>query len=305
MSPLSADSSWASAPSACVTRFAPSPSGHLHLGHALAAYVALHEAQKTEGTCYLRLEDIDLTRCKEPFYEELLEDLAWLGLTFEPHVRVQSQHLAFYEKALERLKEQGLLYPCFCTRKDIAQQSARLGEAPQEGVASSPHYSGTCKALSPKEQETRLQAGVLPAWRLNIERASELFPRLSWQDKRWGNFSVETRHLEDVILARKDCPTSYHLAVVLDDALQGITLITRGDDLLEATPIHRLLQALLGLPTPLYFHHPLYRDSTGKRLAKRDQATSLRELRAQGKSPQDCLQKIIDFLHAELPTYLA
>ena len=267
-----------------VTRFAPSPSGLLHLGHAHSALFAWHQARRRGGRFLLRIEDIDLGRCRPEYEAMILEDLAWLGLSWEQPVRRQSDQLADYGAALARLEEQGLLYPCFCTRKEIQAEIARAGRAPHgpEG----PLYPGLCKALSAEERNSRLEADEPHALRLDMAQAVEAAGPLFWYEQDQQR-AAEPESLGDVVLARKDIATSYHLAVTLDDALQGVTLVTRGEDLLPATHVHRLLQALLDLPVPRWHHHGLIADEAGKRLAKRDDARALRALREAGHSPAD------------------
>jgi glutamyl-Q tRNA(Asp) synthetase len=273
------------APSPITTRFAPSPTGYLHLGHAYSALDAWRAARETGGKFLLRIEDIDTTRCKPEFTGAILDDLAWLGLDWDGDVRKQSEHFADYEAALDRLDVMGVIYPCFCTRAAIAAEIARAGGAPQgeEG----PIYPGTCRDLTVEERLRRIAAGANFALRLDVPKASAIAGRLEWEEDEHGIITADPQLLGDVVLARKDTPTSYHLAVTLDDALQGVTLVTRGADLFTATHIHRLLQALLDLPTPRYRHHKLLTDAGGKRFAKRDKALTLRALRASGKTPDD------------------
>lgn len=277
-----------------VTRFAPSPTGPLHLGHAYSALLAFDAARAAGGRFLLRIEDIDQTRCRPAFDDAIRADLAWLGLTWEEPVRRQSEHLATYAAALDRLAGMGLLYPCFCTRTDIAAEIARRLAAPH-GPEGAP-YPGTCRALSPAERAARLASGLPYAVRLDMAAALARVatrggdsdaPPLVWQDRRAGPVIARPAVFGDVVLARKDTPTSYHLAVTLDDADQGVTLVVRGMDLFEATAIHRLLQALLGLPTPTYDHHPLVTGPDGRRLAKRDGAATLAQVRATGATPAD------------------
>ena len=266
-----------------VTRFAPSPTGHLHLGHAHSALVGWQAARAAGGRFLLRIEDIDRGRCRPEFTAAILDDLAWLGLDWDGSVRVQSEHLADYREALERLKRQGLLYPCFCTRADIKAEMARADAAPHgpEG----PLYPGTCRALAPAERAVRMAAGAPFALRLDVAQAAARVGPLAWRDEAAGIIAADPLSHGDVVLARKDAPTSYHLAVTVDDALQGVTLVTRGEDLFAATHVHRLLQALLELPTPRYRHHRLLSDASGRRFAKRDRAMTLRQLRESGRSP--------------------
>jgi glutamyl-Q tRNA(Asp) synthetase len=270
-----------------VTRFAPSPSGLLHLGHAHAALFAWNAARAAGGRFLLRIEDIDFGRCRPEFETALMEDLAWLGLTWPTPVRRQSAHLADYRVALDKLERQGLLYPCFCTRRDIADEIARSGAAPQgPGLVGpdGPIYPGICRKLSGEVRARRIAAGEAYALRLDIAKARAAAGALHWHDRGRGEIVAMPEIFGDVVLARKDIATSYHLSVTVDDALQGVTLVTRGDDLFDATHIHRLLQALLGLPTPDYHHHALIADETGRRLAKRDDARSLRSLKEAGHS---------------------
>ena len=274
-----------------VTRFAPSPTGYLHLGHAYSALFAWRAAREAGGSFLLRIEDIDTTRCRPEFTASIVEDLAWLGLAWDGEVRKQSEHFADYRGALEKLEARGLIYPCFCTRADIAAEIARAGGAPQgeEG----PLYPGTCRALSPAERERRVAAGESYALRLDVARAAEQTGPLVWEEDERGRVAAQPELLGDVVLARKDVPTSYHLAVTVDDALQGVTLVTRGEDLRAATHIHRLLQALLGLPVPRYRFHKLLTDASGKRLAKRDKALTLRALREAGRTPDE-VRRVVD-----------
>ncbi len=263
-----------------VTRFAPSPTGHLHLGHAFSALFAWRRAREAGGRFLLRLEDIDPTRCRAEFAASILEDLAWLGLDWDGEVRVQSQHLTAYRAALDALAARGLLYPCFCTRADI-QQSAAAPHTP-DGV---PRYPGTCRALSHDERAARIAGGERYALRLDMARALTARAALTFDEAGEGAIACQPGQFGDVVLARKDAPASYHLCVTHDDALQGVTLVTRGADLKPATHLHRLLQALMGWPAPAYAHHPLLTDAAGRRLAKRDRAATLRDLRAQGHTP--------------------
>ncbi len=266
-----------------VTRFAPSPTGYLHLGHAFSALTAWRRARESGGRFLLRLEDIDPGRCRPEFATAILEDLAWLGLDWDGEVRVQSQHMVEYRTALDALAARGLLYPCFCTRADI-QQSAAAPHTP-DGV---PRYPGTCWRLSAEERQAHIDAGERYALRLNMVRAQACCAgKLCFEEEGEGTVRCHPERFGDVVLARKDAPASYHLCVTHDDAVQGVTLVTRGLDLKPATDLHRLLQALLGLPVPTYAHHPLLTDAAGRRLAKRARAATLRELRAQGHSPDD------------------
>ena len=268
-----------------VTRFAPSPTGRLHLGHAHSALFGWRRAREAGGRFLLRIEDIDGTRCRPEFIHGILEDLAWLGLDWDGAVRIQSQHPADHRRALDRLDADGLLYPCFCTRADIAAEIARAGGAPHgpEGQL----YPGICRALAPGAARARIAAGAPHALRLDMAKARARTGPLAWRDHRRGRQEARPETLGDVVLARKETPTSYHLAVTVDDALQGVTLVTRGEDLFHATHVHRLLQALLDLPVPEWDHHSLLTDATGRRLAKRDKAETIEALRASGRSPAE------------------
>ncbi len=272
------------------TRFAPSPSGPLHVGHLLAALQARQLAERHGGRCLLRIEDID-PRCHDPRWTQLLhEDLNWLGLHFEGEVMVQSRRFAVYAEALERLRSMGLLYPCFCTRTEIRAQLAEMGRAPHATLGYL--YPGTCRSLSGDEVQERLARGDAHAWRLDMQRVQELIGCPLWHDLRRGTQRCVPTLYGDVVLARKELPASYHLSVVIDDAAQGVTHVTRGEDLFESTHIHRALQAVLGLPVPLYCHHGLLRDNAGKRLAKRDGARSLASLRAEGYTPATLMSSL-------------
>src|SRR5690349_1962863 len=263
-----------------VTRFAPSPTGHLHLGHAHSALSGWHAARAARGRFLLRIEDIDPGRCRREFERDLIEDLGWLGLSWPEPIRRQSEHAAVYRAGLDRLDGLGVLYPCFCTRREIEAEIARAGAAPHG--PDGPLYPGTCRALDPATRRARAAAGEPHALRLDIARAAALAGPLTWHDRAAGTVTAQPELLGDAVLARKDAPTSYHLAVTVDDALQGVTLVTRGVDLFHATHLHRLLQALLDLDVPDYHHHPLLTNARGERLAKRDGALSLRALRAAG-----------------------
>ena len=267
------------------TRFAPSPTGFLHLGHAYSALIGWHAAREVGGKFLLRIEDIDVGRCREEFLEAISEDLAWLGIDWDGPVRRQSEHFDDYRAALARLTDAGLIYPCFCTRRDIAAEVARADAAPQS--EDGPLYPGICRHLSEADRTRRIAAGDSFALRLDVAKARARTGALTWQDEERGTIVAAPESLGDVVLARKDVPTSYHLAVTVDDALQGVTLVTRGVDLFASTHIHRLLQALLDLPVPRYRHHALLTDPTGKRYAKRDKALTLRSLREAGHTPDE------------------
>ena len=271
--------------SAPVTRFAPSPSGYLHLGHAHAALFAWHAARRDGGRFLLRIEDIDGPRCTPAFAAAIEEDLAWLGLEWDGPVLRQSTRMEAYAAALKTLEGMGLLYPCFCTRAEIRAEIARAASAPHG--PDGPLYPGTCRALGAEARAEHMAAGRPYALRLDVTAAEARSGPLTWHDRAKGEVAAAPAKHGDVVLARKDIATSYHLAVTLDDAAQGITLVTRGEDLFPATHIHRLLQALLDLPVPEWHHHALLSDAEGRRLAKRDDARSLRALREAGKSPAE------------------
>ena len=278
-----------------VTRFAPSPTGHLHLGHAWSAWQAWRRAQDEGGRFLLRIEDIDTGRCRPEFETAIFEDLAWLGLDWEEPVLRQSGHFDRYRAALAAIRERGLAYPCFCTRADIRREIEAAGGAPH-GPPGSPQdpggglrYPGTCRSLTAADRQARLERGVPHAWRLDAAAAMVCSGPLTWRDETAGEVAADPAVFGDVVLARKDTPTSYHLAVTVDDALQGVTLVVRGRDLFAATHVHRLLQAVLGLPAPVYSHHPLLLDERGKRFAKRDRALTLRSLREQGRTPAEAI----------------
>ncbi len=264
------------------TRFAPSPTGYLHLGHAHAALFAWRRARAVGGRFLLRLEDIDPGRCRPEFAAAILEDLAWLGLDWDGDVRVQSEHFADYRAVLERLGARGLIYPCFCTRADIAQ-SVAAAHTPD----GAPRYPGTCRVLPETVRAARIAGGEAYALRLDMARASAAAGDLWCHEEGEGMRACDPAAFGDVVLARKDAPASYHSCVTHDDALQGVTLVTRGVDLKPATDLHRLLQALMGWPAPDYAHHGLLTDASGRRLAKRDHAATLRDLRAAGVTPAE------------------
>ena len=269
-----------------VTRFAPSPTGYLHLGHVQSALEGWRAAREAGGRFLLRIEDIDHTRCRPEYTDAIIEDLRWLGLDGDGPVRKQSEHLDDYRATLSRLDTMGLLYPCFCTRRDIQAEIARAGGAPQ-GDMGVP-YPGICRKLSAVEREARMQRAGDYALRLDVGAALARTGPLYWYEGE-TRIEADPAALGDVVLARKGMPTSYHLAVTVDDALQGVTLVTRGIDLFAATHIHRVLQGLLDLPTPHYRHHPLLTDASGKRLAKRDRPLTIRAMRDAGRTPDAVL----------------
>jgi glutamyl-Q tRNA(Asp) synthetase len=265
-----------------VTRFAPSPTGYLHLGHAASALAGWTAAKHADGRFLLRIEDIDTQRCRPAFEAAIYEDLAWLGLDWERPVRRQSEHMADYRSALQRLEALGVIYPCFCSRKEIEAEIAAAAHAPHgpEG----PIYPGTCRGLSPAARAERIDRGDPYALRIDAAHAATLTGPLTWQEQSTGQVVVDPLLLGDAVLARKDVATSYHLAVTVDDGNQGVSLVTRGQDLFHATHLHRLLQALLGLAEPTYRHHPLLKNEQGERLSKRDGALALRQMRTDGLS---------------------
>ena len=276
-----------------VFRFAPSPNGYLHLGHALSALINFDMAQRTRGRLVLRIEDIDTARCRPEYEEAIYQDLAWLGIAWEEPVRRQSKHFDDYRAALARLERDGLIYPSFESRAEI---SALVAARDQQGVwprdpDGAPLYPGGAAALSPTERKRRIEAGEPYALRLDMKAAIARCGPLSWTNTGMSNaievIPADPAAWGDVVLARKDTPTSYHLAVVVDDALQGITHVVRGQDLLHATSVHRLLQTLLGLPQPIYHHHSLVLDGDGRKLSKSTNATALRALRQSGETPTD------------------
>lgn len=283
-----------------VFRFAPSPNGYLHLGHAYSALLNADLARQAGGRLLLRMEDIDATRCRPEFETAIYDDLRWLGIAWEEPVRRQSERFAIYRDALDRLIGQGLVYPSFESRAEIARQVA---EREAKGVwprdpDGAPLYPGAAKSLPPKEREQLLGSGVPYALRLDMTAALAKAGALEWQEQgsgpsgETGRVAAQPQAWGDVILARKDTPTSYHLSVVVDDAVQGITDVVRGQDLFWATSVHRLLQRLLDLPAPAYRHHPVVRDEAGNKLSKSTAATGLRELRAAGMTPTEVRQRI-------------
>lgn len=280
-----------------VTRFAPSPTGYLHLGHAYSARMGFDAARRHGGTFLLRIKDIDQTRCRPEFVDGILEDMHFLGLRFPTPVRKQSDHMADYEAAIQKLLALDVLYPCFCTRAEIAAELQAAQSAPQDGAQPAPIYPGRCRSLVPEEAATRMSQGHNYALRLSTEKTERRLRDLGrWPldffDTHHGTVAVSPSLVGDVVLARKEVRTSYHLAVVVDDAIQQVTLVTRGEDLFLSTHVHRQLQALLDLPTPRYAHHPLLRDVDGERLAKRRGSESIRSLRQKGMSADEMWAKI-------------
>ncbi len=262
------------------TRFAPSPTGNLHVGNAFSALCCQQWADAHGAELHLRIEDIDHTRCRTQYVQGIIEDLQWLGIGWQGNISWQSRHGEYYRQAVAQLYERELIYPCFCTRREIEEEIARSASAPHQHDPAMPWYPGTCRRLSSHEVSRRIQS--LPyAWRLNIERVRRETPAsLCWTDQHGRHHPARLTH--DLVIGRKDIGVSYHLAVVIDDAREGITDVIRGQDLQPSTAIHRILQYLLDLPSPRYHHHPLLHDSQGKRLAKRHQSAELRALRAAG-----------------------
>lgn len=247
-------------------------------------------AEKQAGRFLLRIEDIDFTRCRQEYEDAIYEDLSWLGLRWEYPARRQSEHLEKYQSALDLLRSRDLIYPCFCTRKDI-QRELENSKSTQQ-TSDETLYPGICRNLSEDERQSRIAKGATFSLRLNLQRSMCSIGNsdISWHDQKQGRQQNRADLLGDVILARKDILTSYHLSVVIDDALQQINLITRGEDLFTATHIHRLLQTLLGLPTPCYHHHALIKDEQGTRMAKRKKSLSLRDLRQAGHNPLSIIE---------------
>jgi glutamyl-Q tRNA(Asp) synthetase len=283
-----------------VFRFAPSPNGYLHLGHAFSALLNFGLARRSGGRLLLRIEDIDQTRCRMEYEDAIYEDLGWLGIAWERPVRRQSEHLEEYRRALEKLEAQGLVYPSFESRAEIArlvEQREADGPWPRDPDGA-PLYPGGAKRLSHEERARLLEAGAPHALRLDMEAAIASSGDLTWiergrgPDGETGQVAARPQAWGDVVLARKETPTSYHLSVVVDDALQRVTDVVRGEDLFYATSVHRLLQHLLGLPEPVYRHHRLIRDGGGLKLSKSGWATGLRELRAAGATPADIRRKV-------------
>ena len=258
-----------------VTRFAPSPTGYLHLGHAFAARTAWQRARDAGGRFLLRIEDIDQARCRPAFADAILDDLRWLGLDWDGPVLRQSERFALYRGALDDLASRQLIYPCFCSRAEIAREVARASAAPH-GPDGETLYPGTCRALQASARAGLLAAGAPHVLRLDMAAALACAPALTFTDEARGVIEAQPAMFGDAVLARRDAPASYHLCACFDDAAQGVTLVTRGEDLLEATHLHRLLQHLMGWDTPLYAHSALLTGADGRRLSKRDGACRLR-----------------------------
>ena len=279
-----------------VFRFAPSPNGYLHIGHAYSALRNFDMARRRDGRFLLRMEDIALERCRPEYEQAIYEDLEWLGLTWDGPVLRQSEHFSTYAKAVEHLQERGLLYSCFCSRLEISrvvEERRDWSHDPDGG----PHYPGTCRHLSDEERARRLASGQHAALRIDMAQAAgQIGQLLGWpeygESKDLRDVHADPSIWGDCVLARKDIPTSYHISVVVDDARQGVTDIVRGQDLFEATSLHRLLQELFDLPTPRYHHHDLLRDSAGQKLSKSTRAKSLRALRQEGVTAQDVRKRL-------------
>jgi glutamyl-Q tRNA(Asp) synthetase len=277
-----------------VTRFAPSPTGELHLGSAYSAWLGWHRAREAGGRFLLRIEDIDSRRCRPDYETAILEDLRWLGFGWDGDVRRQSEHFADYGRALDRLDRRGLIYPCFCSRADIAAAT----DAPQGPHG--PLYLGTCRYILLPERRARIAAGHEFCLRLDTQFAERQVGPYHFFDETHGRVEGRPRLMGDVVLARKDTPTSYHLSVTVDDHLQGVTLVTRGEDLLASTHIHALLQKLLGYETPQYAHHKLLGTEYRRRFAKRDRALTIRALREKGMTPEEVVRLALGWEHAAI-----
>ena len=268
------------------TRFAPSPSGLLHLGHAYSALFAAKEAKDNDGTFILRFEDIDLERCNRQYEQHIEEDLTWLNIYWHDKPRRQSEHFPEYSAALKKLESLGIIYPCFLSRKELKAALSAPHDLKNK-KNNSPPVLNTDQYISNSERERRITKGEPFALRLRMTAALKLVGNLYWQDVEFGAQVAKPEIFGDVIIARKDIPTSYHLSVVVDDAIQGVTTVTRGNDLFSTTHLHRLLQELLDLPIPVYRHHKVLTSENGKRLAKRDKSVTLQSLRESGAKPKD------------------
>lgn len=272
------------------TRFAPSPTGLMHLGHAYSAFFACDLAKVAGGQFILRIEDIDTTRTRPEYVQAITDDLSWLGCEWQLPIRQQSEHMVDYEKQLNKLQNMGVIYPCYCSRKEINAARDEMLHAPHHLEVA---YPKICKNRSQSEIDTLIAQGREPAYRLNLDKALKIVkPDDYWNDLHYGKQSMRFHAIGDIILARRDIKTSYHLAVTSDDYLQHISLITRGSDLLPITPLHILLQKLLDYPTPHYAHHDLIKDNNAIRLAKSQNAPSLQSLREQNINPQEIRKKI-------------
>jgi len=280
-----------------VTRFAPSPTGDLHIGSAYSAWTGWHRAREAGGRFLVRIEDIDIRRCRRAYEQSMLEDLAWLGFHWDGEVRRQSEHFADYGRVLDQLDRGGLIYPCFCSRAAIEREVAASANAPHG--PDGPLYPGTCRHLSAQERRRRIAAGHELCLRLDAERAAGQAGPYHFVDEGLGRIDGQPLLLGDFVMARKDTPTSYHLAVTVDDHLQGVTLVTRGEDVLPSTHVHVLLQRLLGYQTPLYAHHKLLRDPAGRRFAKRDRDFTIGALRKSGMTPQGVIDRALAMAGAQ------
>jgi glutamyl-Q tRNA(Asp) synthetase len=283
-----------------ITRFAPSPSGELHLGHAYSAKLNYDYAKENGGTFILRIEDIDHLRCKVEHENGIFMDLHWLGIKWPTPVRRQSEHFEDYATALKKLDQMGLLYPCFCTRKDIREEINESSRAPHLKPKMGPEgliYPGICRHLTDKERQEKIDAGIPHAMRINLEKSLSLVPApLYWTDLKTGQQKAEPELMGDVVLARKDFPTSYHLSVVIDDDIQNVTHVIRGEDLYYASHFQRLLQHLLDLKTVTYDHHALLTTKDGNRLAKRDKSITIKSIRESDVRPEDLDAMIKEYL---------
>ena len=279
-----------------VTRFAPSPTGELHLGSAYSAWTGWHRAREAGGRFLVRIEDIDIRRCRRAYEASILADLKWLGFEWGGEVRRQSEHFADYGRVLDQLDRRGLVYPCFCSRAAIERELAASANAPHGQLQGpdGPLYPGTCRHLSVAERREHIAAGREHCLRLDSERAAGEAGPYHFFDESLGRIEGQPRLMGDFVIARKDTPTSYHLAVSADDHLQGVTLVTRGVDVLPSTHVHVLLQKLLGYAVPQYAHHRLLTDATGRRFAKRDRDMTIRAMRERGMSPTEVIDKALD-----------
>jgi glutamyl-Q tRNA(Asp) synthetase len=271
------------------TRFAPSPTGRLHLGHAFAAWFARDAALRAGGEFLLRIEDLDQTRSRIEYEEGIIEDLKWLGFEWTGPLIRQSKRSDAHSEALAKLIALGLVYPCFCTRKEILAEIMAAGGAPHG--PNGPIYPGTCRLITRDNAKARMSAGEDHALRLNVEEATREVGSMRWEDVEAGLIEADPKRFGDIVLARKDAPAAYHLAVTVDDADSGVTLVTRGNDLFLATDVQILLQKLLELPQPIYHHHKLMLGQDGRRLAKRDQSKTIKAFREAGESPEEVLNR--------------
>jgi glutamyl-Q tRNA(Asp) synthetase len=274
-----------------VTRFAPSPTGELHLGSAYSAWTGWHRAREAGGTFLVRVEDTDIRRCRREYETAILADLKWLGFDWDGEVRRQSEHFATYGKVLDQIDQRGLIYPCFCSRAEIQREVAASANAPHG--PDGPLYPGTCRHLSVQERRDRVAAGHEHCLRLDADRAAGQAGPYHFVDEALGRIEGQPRLMGDFVIARKDTPTSYHLAVTVDDHLQGVTLVTRGIDVLPSTHVHGLLQKLLGYAAPQYVHHRLLTDATGRRFAKRDRDMTIRTMRESGMKPEEVIGRAL------------